>query len=380
MSTMDERTDVRSRTRAGLARWPALGLIPLTGIGWLILAWIALRFAPASIPTVGVLLGVYFLVATINEFVIASVMPSWRWLHVLMGIIFAFGALAIRPALQRVLGARLHPGAAAHLPGHVLHHHLRQHQGGQLHLVARPAGRHPGDLARILGLPAVPPGTRSAAADLGRLLRPVPRHLRNRDRLRAPPRPTPPLASRRTFPVIGRPILQRVSMEPDHSSRVPRCEPGNLVTIPSQVSDVKGGESACRPGSVRPLSRGGGHPSGTAVADSLVRSTREHRAGRPRSLAQGAVAPLLTLLRVGFTEPPQSPAALVVSYTTVSPLPPLARGRFVFCGTVPRVTPGRRYRPPCPVEPGPSSPGLRPVRPPGRLTRAQDTPNATGPV
>jgi hypothetical protein len=30
---------------------------------------------------------------------------------------------------------------------------------------------------------------------------------------------------------------------------------------------------------------------------------------------------LLTLLRVGFTEPPQSPAVLVVSYTTVSPLP-----------------------------------------------------------
>jgi hypothetical protein len=36
-----------------------------------------------------------------------------------------------------------------------------------------------------------------------------------------------------------------------------------------------------------------------------------------------------------------------------SPMP----GRSVFCGTVPRVTPGRRYRPPCPAEPGPSSPG-----------------------
>src|SRR5271154_5808456 len=47
------------------------------------------------------------------------------------------------------------------------------------------------------------------------------------------------------------------------------------------------GEPACRPGSVRPLARGGGHPSGTAVADSLVRSTRGHRAGRPRTLAQG---------------------------------------------------------------------------------------------
>jgi hypothetical protein len=55
------------------------------------------------------------------------------------------------------------------------------------------------------------------------------------------------------------------------------------------------GEPACRPGSVRPLARGGGHPSGTAVAGSLVRSTREPRAGRPRTLAQGTVVPLLDL-------------------------------------------------------------------------------------
>jgi hypothetical protein len=40
---------------------------------------------------------------------------------------------------------------------------------------------------------------------------------------------------------------------------------------------------------VPPLARGGGHPSGTAVAGSLVRSTREHRAGRPQELAQGTV-------------------------------------------------------------------------------------------
>src|SRR5690348_13276344 len=51
--------------------------------------------------------------------------------------------------------------------------------------------------------------------------------------------------------------------------------------------------------------------------------------GLPASIGRAALdrsrreplAPLLTLLRVGFTEPPQSPAALVVSYTTVSPLP-----------------------------------------------------------
>jgi hypothetical protein len=37
---------------------------------------------------------------------------------------------------------------------------------------------------------------------------------------------------------------------------------------------------------VHPLARAGDHPSRTAVADSLVRSTREHRAGHPQSLAQ----------------------------------------------------------------------------------------------
>ena len=45
---------------------------------------------------------------------------------------------------------------------------------------------------------------------------------------------------------------------------------------------------ACRPGSVHPRMRAGGHPSGTAVADSLVRPTREHRTGRPQTLAQEA--------------------------------------------------------------------------------------------
>jgi hypothetical protein len=53
---------------------------------------------------------------------------------------------------------------------------------------------------------------------------------------------------------------------------------------------------------VHPLARAGGHPSGTAVAGSLVRSTREHRAGRPQALAQlprpGGHGALLTLLRV----------------------------------------------------------------------------------
>ena len=93
MSAMDERTAIRSRTRATL--WRLAGpwwIFLLTGIAWLIISWVVLRFTPASVATVGVLLGVLFLVGMLDEFLIASVRSRWRWLHVVMGIIFAFGA------------------------------------------------------------------------------------------------------------------------------------------------------------------------------------------------------------------------------------------------------------------------------------------------
>ena len=83
---------------------------------------------------------------------------------------------------------------------------------------------------------------------------------------------------------------------------------------------------------------------------------------------QPSVMPCLALLRVGFTELPQSPGELVVSYTTVSPLPaPALRPcrRSTFCGTFLRVTPSGRYPPPCSVEPGRSSSRLRGARLPG---------------
>ena len=87
---------MQERTRGVRAALWRLGgpwwLFLLTGIAWLIIAWAALRFTPASIATVGILLGVLFLFGMIDEFLIAAVLPSWRWLHVAMGVIFAFGA------------------------------------------------------------------------------------------------------------------------------------------------------------------------------------------------------------------------------------------------------------------------------------------------
>src|ERR1700733_1702623 len=125
----------------------------------------------------------------------------------------------------------------------------------------------------------------------------------------------------------------------------------------AQVTGQAAGELACRPGSVPPLTRGDGHPSGTAVAGSLVRPTREHRTGRPRSLAQGTAGSPLDLAPGGvYRAAAVTCGAGGLLHRLFTLTPALARGRSVFCGTVPRVTPGRRYRPPCPVEPGPSSP------------------------
>jgi hypothetical protein len=63
------------RTRgARAALWQLAGpwwLFLLTAIAWLIIARGALQFTPASIATVGVLLGVLFLFAMIDEFLIA---------------------------------------------------------------------------------------------------------------------------------------------------------------------------------------------------------------------------------------------------------------------------------------------------------------------
>ena len=111
----ETRADIGSRASAAL--WRMAGpwwLFLLTGIAWLIISVMVLRFTPASINTVGILMGVLFLLGGFNEFMIASVVPSWRWAHILLGILFIVGAIwaFARPfnafwALASVLGLLL---------------------------------------------------------------------------------------------------------------------------------------------------------------------------------------------------------------------------------------------------------------------------------
>ena len=89
-----DHEESRSSVRARL--WRLAGpwwLLLLTGIAWLIVSVIVLRFTVTSAATVGVLLGVIFLATMVNEFLLALVRPHWRWAHVLMGIVFLAGAI-----------------------------------------------------------------------------------------------------------------------------------------------------------------------------------------------------------------------------------------------------------------------------------------------
>jgi uncharacterized membrane protein HdeD (DUF308 family) len=65
----------------------------VTGILWLIIAMMVLRFNTTSVTTIGVLMGVIFLVAMANEFLDAFVRRSWRWAHIAMGVIFLLGSI-----------------------------------------------------------------------------------------------------------------------------------------------------------------------------------------------------------------------------------------------------------------------------------------------
>jgi hypothetical protein len=100
--------------------------------------------------------------------------------------------------------------------------------------------------------------------------------------------------------------------------------PPELITFEGESAGQRGmgDESVDKPDSVSAVSDRGDHPSATAVTSGLVRSTQ--RLGRAAlERLRRRVRVLLILLQVGFTEPSQSPGMLVVSYTAVSPLPPL---------------------------------------------------------
>ncbi|HEY2803305.1 MAG TPA: DUF308 domain-containing protein, partial [Actinomycetota bacterium] len=66
----------------------------ITGVAWLIIALVVLRFDMTSVASVGVLLGVILLMAGINEFMVLGLRDvAWKWLHGVLAALFVIGGI-----------------------------------------------------------------------------------------------------------------------------------------------------------------------------------------------------------------------------------------------------------------------------------------------
>jgi uncharacterized membrane protein HdeD (DUF308 family) len=85
------RMDTREAAGAAAGMW---WLFLITGIAWLLLSVIVLRFNITSIASVGALLGVLFIAAGANEFMVMALRDmGWKWLHAVLGVIFIAGGI-----------------------------------------------------------------------------------------------------------------------------------------------------------------------------------------------------------------------------------------------------------------------------------------------
>jgi uncharacterized membrane protein HdeD (DUF308 family) len=65
----------------------------VAGIAWLIVSLVLLQFDDASVTTIGILVGFMFLLASVQNFVLAAVAESLRWLWALAGVLFVIAAV-----------------------------------------------------------------------------------------------------------------------------------------------------------------------------------------------------------------------------------------------------------------------------------------------
>ena len=111
--TLAEEGEMSKRLERAADRWwwAPLGM----GLLWFVIGWLVLRANYTSLATVGVLVGVVFLVAAVGESVLAWLTPGgWAALHVVLAVLFVLGAAwsFVRPvntffALASILGLLL---------------------------------------------------------------------------------------------------------------------------------------------------------------------------------------------------------------------------------------------------------------------------------
>ena len=60
----------------------------VTGVAWILIALVVLQFDAASVTTVGVLIGIMFLLSGFQQFVVAALAPGLKWLWIIFGVLF----------------------------------------------------------------------------------------------------------------------------------------------------------------------------------------------------------------------------------------------------------------------------------------------------
>lgn len=73
-----------SQIAAQLAKWWWVWLV--FGVLWIFAALVILQFQINSVVLVGIIIGVMFLVAGAQEFFIAAIVESWKWLWIVFGV------------------------------------------------------------------------------------------------------------------------------------------------------------------------------------------------------------------------------------------------------------------------------------------------------
>ena len=149
-----------------------------------------------------------------------------------------------------------------------------------------------------------------------------------------------------------------------------------FLALDSQLStsnSQKSAEWACKPGFVE-----SDHFSGMPIARHLKQPTRRSLGAGQAPAAQVRHPSARPCSGWGLPGQPSHPDCRCALTAPFHPylIPPdrsqTGHRRYLFCGTFPDLTTGRRYRPPCPAEPGLSS---RPGSPRGRsLDRRSPSP------
>jgi uncharacterized membrane protein HdeD (DUF308 family) len=86
-----ETTSVLREAAGEIGRWWWLWLV--TGIAWIVIALVVLQFDQASVTTVGVLIGLMFLLYAAQQFTLAALAPRLKWLWAIFGVLFTIAGV-----------------------------------------------------------------------------------------------------------------------------------------------------------------------------------------------------------------------------------------------------------------------------------------------